>query len=218
MVARFAGEAPRRQSTRPDRRGERGPIEPIADGVARLRVSELESEQVARCDRALPLRPKPMRAGVTARSFDHRRSISAWRFAGVHRAPGSWVRRGRNCGGKAPEADPSASARPMRASQSANSGAGARPEQPPHRKHVVKGCALIVEHHVVGLRNAHHEIHAGHREHRQQSVHVVLIGVGVVGVADVAAHRQAGAACRKNGPRTARRAGSACRRRDIPVR
>ena len=37
----------------------------------------------------------------------------------------------------------------------------------------------------------HHEVDTGRGEQRQQRVHVVLIGLGVVGVADVDAHRQA---------------------------
>nr|GFD00855.1 hypothetical protein [Tanacetum cinerariifolium] len=54
---------------------------------------------------------------------------------------------------------------------------------------VVKRGGLVIEHHVVRPRNAHDEIDPGHPEQGQQHVHVVLIGFGVVGVANVAAHR-----------------------------
>ena len=50
---------------------------------------------------------------------------------------------------------------------------------------------LIVEHHVVGAGDAHEEVAAGRREQKQQVVGRVLVGVGVVGVADVDPHRQA---------------------------
>ena len=56
---------------------------------------------------------------------------------------------------------------------------------------IVKGGALIVEHHVVGTGHAHDEVDAGDAEQGQQRIHIVLIGFGVVGVADVAAHGQA---------------------------
>ena len=50
---------------------------------------------------------------------------------------------------------------------------------------------LIIEHDVVGAGNAHDVVDARRAEQRQQDVHIVLIGFGVVRVADVAAHRQA---------------------------
>ena len=56
---------------------------------------------------------------------------------------------------------------------------------------VVERGALIVEHDVVGARHAHDIGAAGDAEQRQQLVHVVLVGVGMVGVADVDTHRQA---------------------------
>ena len=52
-------------------------------------------------------------------------------------------------------------------------------------------CALIVEHHVVGARNAHDETDARSPKQHQQRIHVVLIGLGMVRVANVAAERQA---------------------------
>ena len=50
---------------------------------------------------------------------------------------------------------------------------------------------LVVQHHVVGTGNAHDEVNPGDTEQGQQHVHVVLVGFGVVGVADVAAHGHA---------------------------
>jgi hypothetical protein len=55
----------------------------------------------------------------------------------------------------------------------------------------VERRALVVEHHVVGAGNAHDEVDAGRAQQHEQRVHVVLVGLGVVGVADVAAHRHA---------------------------
>ena len=40
-------------------------------------------------------------------------------------------------------------------------------------------------------RHAHDEVDPGHAQEGQQPVHVVLIGLGMVGVADVHPHRQA---------------------------
>ncbi|KAI3488917.1 hypothetical protein L1887_46947 [Cichorium endivia] len=56
---------------------------------------------------------------------------------------------------------------------------------------VVEGGGLVVEHDVVGAGDAHDEVDPGHPEQGQQGVHVVLVGLGVVGVADVAAHGHA---------------------------
>ncbi len=54
----------------------------------------------------------------------------------------------------------------------------------------MKAGGLVVEHHVVGTRNAHEIIAAGGGEQKHQVVGGVLIGDGVIGVADVAAHRE----------------------------
>ena len=56
---------------------------------------------------------------------------------------------------------------------------------------VMERSALIGQHDVVGARNAHDVIAAGDAQQGQQIVHVVLVRLGMVGVADVAAHRQA---------------------------
>ena len=55
----------------------------------------------------------------------------------------------------------------------------------------MKRRALVVQHHIVGARHTNHEIHAGIGQQHHQVVHVVLVGLGMVGVADVASHRQA---------------------------
>ena len=70
-------------------------------------------------------------------------------------------------------------------------GRGPQPEYATRVQRVVERGALVVQHHVVGAGHAHDEIAAGYAEQRQQHVHVVLVGIGMVRVADVAAHRQA---------------------------
>src|SRR6516162_1790353 len=60
-----------------------------------------------------------------------------------------------------------------------------------HGERVVERRALIAEHDVVGAGHAHHEVDAGCGEQGEQRIHVVLVGLGVIGVADVAAHGQA---------------------------
>src|SRR5947209_810455 len=68
---------------------------------------------------------------------------------------------------------------------------GAEPVDGAHRGGVVVAGRLIVQHHVIGTRHAHEVIAARGGEQQQQVVGRVLVGGGVVGVADVAAHRQA---------------------------
>ena len=58
-------------------------------------------------------------------------------------------------------------------------------------QHVVERGALIVQHDVVGAGHGDQEGDAGDGQQRHQRVHVVLVGLGVVGVADVDTHRQA---------------------------
>ena len=77
------------------------------------------------------------------------------------------------------------------ASQASNSGAGRRLRSAAEVERVVEGGALVVEHDVVGAGDAHDVVDAGGAEQGEQGVHVVLVGFGVVGVADVAAHGQA---------------------------
>ena len=70
-------------------------------------------------------------------------------------------------------------------------GGGAEAEDAAQVERVVEAGALVVEHDVVGAGHAHDVVDAGGAEQREQRVHVVLVGLGVVGVADVAAHGQA---------------------------
>src|ERR1700704_1134265 len=56
---------------------------------------------------------------------------------------------------------------------------------------VVIAGGLVIEHHVVGARNAHEVVAACGRQEQQQVVGGVLVGGGVIRVADVATHRQA---------------------------
>ena len=50
--------------------------------------------------------------------------------------------------------------------------------------------ALIIQHDVIGARDAHDEVHACDTEQREQRIHIVLVRFGVVGVTDIAAHGQ----------------------------
>jgi hypothetical protein len=56
---------------------------------------------------------------------------------------------------------------------------------------IVKRRALVVPHDVIGTRHAHDVGDTGRAKQGQQRVHVVLVGLGMVGVADVAAERHA---------------------------
>lgn len=58
----------------------------------------------------------------------------------------------------------------------------------PEAQHIVVRQALIVEHDVVGAGNRDEEIHSGGCQKQRQIIHVILIGLGVVRVTDVAAH------------------------------
>src|SRR5262245_24456227 len=70
-------------------------------------------------------------------------------------------------------------------------GSGPQAEELPHRRVVVEGRRLIVEHHVVAHRQTHEEVHAGRGEENLQIFQIVLVAVGVVRVAGIAAHRDA---------------------------
>ncbi len=70
-------------------------------------------------------------------------------------------------------------------------GSGAEVEEAAEVEGVVEGCALVVEHDVVCAGDAHDVVDAGGAEHGEECVHVILVGFGVVGVADVAAHGEA---------------------------
>ena len=69
-----------------------------------------------------------------------------------------------------------------------------RRPQAQHRAHierVMKAGRLIAEHDVVGAGDAHDVVAARRRRAVSGDVHVVLIGLGMIGVADVNTHRQA---------------------------
>src|SRR6266446_1849681 len=66
-----------------------------------------------------------------------------------------------------------------------------QPEQIADIERVVERSRLIVQHDVIRSRHPHNEGYAGSGEQRQQIVHIVLVGLGVVGVTDVHAERQA---------------------------
>ena len=68
---------------------------------------------------------------------------------------------------------------------------GAEAEGAAEVEGVVEAGALVVEHDVVGSGDAHDVVDAGGSEEGEEGVHVVLIGLSVVGVADVAAHGEA---------------------------
>ena len=157
-------------------------VQGMVDRVARLGMGQLELEhppgrqRVARPAERDPRRgpaPQPL-PGVV---LSHATALASRRAAPL---PAS---RGRS--------RPAASRTPIRSSHASNSGAGRRPRTDAHVERIVERRALVVQHHVVRARHAHDVVHAGHAEQRQQRVHVVLVGLGVVGVADVAAHRQA---------------------------
>ena len=56
---------------------------------------------------------------------------------------------------------------------------------------IVEAGALVVEHDVIRAGDAHDLVDSGSTEEGEEGVHVVLVGLGVVGVADVAAHGEA---------------------------
>ncbi|SKT85340.1 Uncharacterised protein [Mycobacteroides abscessus subsp. abscessus] len=55
----------------------------------------------------------------------------------------------------------------------------------------MKRQTLITQHHIVGARNGDNEGHARRGKQDQQRIHVVLVGLGMIGVTDVDAHGQA---------------------------
>ncbi len=86
---------------------------------------------------------------------------------------------------------PFAAHHPHRLQPGLELGGGPQAEHLAQVEGVVEGGALVVEHDVVRPRHPHEVVAAGHAEQGHQGVHVVLVGLGVVGVADVAAHGQA---------------------------
>jgi hypothetical protein len=70
-------------------------------------------------------------------------------------------------------------------------GSGSEVEEAAEVERVVEGGALVVEHDVICSGDSHDVVDTGGAEHGEERVHIVLIGFGVVGVADVAAHGEA---------------------------
>ena len=68
---------------------------------------------------------------------------------------------------------------------------GADIQEAANGERIVVARGLVVEHDVVGARNAHEVVASGGGEQDQEIVRGILIGGGVIRVADVAAHRQA---------------------------
>ena len=70
-------------------------------------------------------------------------------------------------------------------------GRGAQAQHAAHIQRVVERGGLVIEHDVVRARNAHDKVAARHAQQGEQHIHIVLVGFGVVGVADIATHGQA---------------------------
>src|SRR5208282_6108371 len=50
------------------------------------------------------------------------------------------------------------------------------------------GSTLVIEHNVISPRDAHNKVNTGHPKQGKQGVHVVLVGLRVIGVTDVTSH------------------------------
>src|SRR3981081_2828172 len=50
--------------------------------------------------------------------------------------------------------------------------------------------ALILEHHVIRTRHAHNIVDPGCPKQSEQRIHVILVSLSVIGVADITSHRQ----------------------------
>ena len=68
---------------------------------------------------------------------------------------------------------------------------GAQAERLAEIMAVVKAGGLVIEHDVIGAGDAHDEVASGHAEECEKRIHIVLVGLRVIRVADVAAHREA---------------------------
>ena len=162
---------------------DRLPVDGRVHGVARARVRHRELQDLARSAARSPARPRPMRASVK------RRSTVQGSSAVMLRDPEAWARSAM----RGPVADELA----MRIGEAdalepgLELGRTLQAQRLAHVERVVERGRLVVEHDVVGAGDAHDERHAGRTEQHEEHVHVVLVGLGVVGVADVAAHRQA---------------------------
>ena len=54
----------------------------------------------------------------------------------------------------------------------------------------MKGRGLVIQHDVIRARYAHHESQARCRQQGHKVIHVILVGFGVIGVANIDTHRQ----------------------------
>ena len=151
------------------------------DGVAGLRMGQAEAQHFLGRQAAAAAAQREARRGVGAqvrpgigRAHDSRRICwsAGWAAVTGRMSPRSSV----SC---------------MPCSHASNSGARAEAQQAPQVERVVERRALVVEHDVVGAGHAHDEGQPGGAEQRHQGVHVVRVGFGMVGVADVAAQRHA---------------------------
>lgn len=79
---------------------------------------------------------------------------------------------------------------PMACSQALELGRRPETQRLAQVERVVKRGALITEHDVISPGDAHDVGTAGHAEHREQRIHVILIGFRVVSVADITPHRE----------------------------
>ena len=156
--------------------------------VARLRVGEAEAQHLARRQRGSRTAKRNARRRQRARVRPSGRSERACRSSLMPRAPAC-------CQQGLPALPRTQPARRIGDVHALQPGLEFRRAlQAQHLADielVVEGGRLVVQHHVVGAGNAHDEVDAGRAEQGQQRVHVVLIGLGMVGVADVAAHRHA---------------------------
>src|SRR5258707_11534255 len=58
-------------------------------------------------------------------------------------------------------------------------------------KRIVKRRTLILEHNVVRTGDTHNVVDPGCAKQGEERVHVILVGLSMIGVTDVASHRQA---------------------------
>src|SRR5581483_1621122 len=66
-----------------------------------------------------------------------------------------------------------------------------QPQDASNIQRIMVAGALIIQHDVIGARNAHDEGDSRGAEESENTVHVILVGFGVVGVTDIHAHGQA---------------------------
>ena len=151
-------------------------------GVAGLGVGEAEARSTSRVGRPLPVRPRPIRAGVSRASR-----------AQIFPPPSSLMRRAPRRRRAAARARPRGKQHALRVRHPhalqpvLELGRALQAQHFAHVERIVKRGGLVVEHDVVGAGHAHDVGDARRAEQRQQHVHVVLVGLGMVGVADVAA-------------------------------